>query len=99
GPPAGIQPDPGHAAQRLVRDPDTGKGSVPGRDARPGPAPGGVDRGGDLAQCPLPAAGNLLQRAPRGGYRGGPAEQVLVITHHAEAPHHPPPLPDPPPPA
>lgn len=51
---AGIQPDPGRPVQRLVRDPDTGKGAVRDDDHGPGPPPGGVHRGGDPAQRPLP---------------------------------------------
>ena len=45
---------------------------TPGGGHGPGPAPRRVHRGGDLAQRPLPAAGDLIQRVPRGGQRGPP---------------------------
>ena len=54
---AGVQPDAGHARQRLVRDPDAGQGAVPGRDARPGPALGSIPRRGDPARRPVPGPG------------------------------------------
>ena len=85
---AGIQPDPGHALQHLVRDPDTGKGAVPGGGRGPGPAPRRVHRGADPAQRPLPATGDLSQRAPRRGHRGDQPEQTFLIAYHPEVADH-----------
>jgi hypothetical protein len=67
---------------------NAGQRAVPGRDARPGPSPGHVHCGADPAQLPLPAAGDLIQRPPRGRHRRDQLEQILLIAHHPEAAHH-----------
>ena len=46
----GIQPEAGHAVERLVRDAGAGPGAVPGGGRGPGPAPGGVYHGGDATR-------------------------------------------------
>jgi len=85
---AGIQLDAGHTLQHLVRDADTGQAAVPGGGRGPRPAAGGVHRGGDPAQCPPPAAGDLIQRPPRRGHRGNQAKQLLLVTDHPEIADH-----------
>ena len=80
----GVQPDAGHPVQRLVRDPHAGQLPVPGRDARPRRAAGGVHRRGDAPCCPRPAGRDLAQCPPGGRHRGDQAEQLALVADHPE---------------
>ena len=59
-------------------------GGVPGGAPDPRPARRRVHRGGDPAQRLLPAASDLIQRAPHGGHRDDQPEPFVLVTYHPE---------------
>jgi len=84
----GVQPQPGHALQRLVRDGDTRDRTVAALDARPHPPTGGIHRRADPGSGALAAGRDLIQRPPAGRHRRHQAEQPALIGHHPEIADH-----------